>query len=155
MSFFPWNCPAAKWRGWENLIALWKSLMYIKNRRGPKTDPCGTPYLRLCPTELRPFIMTNCFLLERLEENHNYWLNLFFHDAFCKLIKILQTKKLLSIAFSILSMRLIIVCAVENFFWNPNCFLWRIFWSFKKSISLMCLRFSIILSRFEIREMGL
>jgi len=26
------------------LTTLGKSFMYIKNKRGPKFDPCGTPY---------------------------------------------------------------------------------------------------------------
>ena len=28
----------------QNFIALCKSFVYSKKRRGPRTDPCGTPY---------------------------------------------------------------------------------------------------------------
>ena len=33
-------------KGWtlQNFIALCKSLMDSKNKRGPRTGPCGTPY---------------------------------------------------------------------------------------------------------------
>ena len=33
-----------KWWTLKNLIAWFRSLMYIKNRSGPRTEPCGTPY---------------------------------------------------------------------------------------------------------------
>ena len=35
---------SAKWWTLQNFIALCKSFIYSKNRRGPRTDPCGTPY---------------------------------------------------------------------------------------------------------------
>ena len=35
---------SAKWWTLQNFIALCKSFIYSKNRRAPKTDPCGTPY---------------------------------------------------------------------------------------------------------------
>ena len=43
----------------------------------------------------------------------------------------------------------------RKFFWDPSCFLYRIFWSFKNPINLLCIRFSIILSRFNSRVIGL
>ena len=35
---------SAKWCTFQDFIALRKSFMYSNNRRGPKTDPRGTPY---------------------------------------------------------------------------------------------------------------
>ena len=35
---------SAKWWTLQNLTALCKSFIYIKNKRGLRTDPCGTPY---------------------------------------------------------------------------------------------------------------
>ena len=35
---------SAKWWTLQNFIAVCKSFIYSKNRRGPRTDPCGTPY---------------------------------------------------------------------------------------------------------------
>ena len=32
------------WWTLQNVIALCKSFIYSRNRRGPRTDPCGTPY---------------------------------------------------------------------------------------------------------------
>jgi hypothetical protein len=28
----------------ESIVAWWRSLIYNRNNRGPKTEPCGTPY---------------------------------------------------------------------------------------------------------------
>ena len=39
---------SAKWYTLLYLIALCRSLIYVKNRRGPSTDPCGTP----CGTDI-------------------------------------------------------------------------------------------------------
>ena len=35
---------SAKWWTLQNFIVLCKSFIYSKNRRGLRTDPCGTPY---------------------------------------------------------------------------------------------------------------
>ena len=35
---------SAKWWTLQNFIALCKSFIYSKNKRGPRTDPSGTPY---------------------------------------------------------------------------------------------------------------
>ena len=35
---------SANWCTLQNFIALCKSFIYSKNRREPRTDPCGTPY---------------------------------------------------------------------------------------------------------------
>src|SRR5215813_2466938 len=39
-----------------------RSLMYIRNRRGPSTDPCGTPLPTSVHSEKLPLIITLCFL---------------------------------------------------------------------------------------------
>jgi len=31
---------------WQDLRPVVKSLTYIKNKRGPRVDPCGTPQVR-------------------------------------------------------------------------------------------------------------
>ena len=42
-----------------------RSLINTRNKRGPKTDPSGTPDLIGLQDELAPFIITLCFLLLR------------------------------------------------------------------------------------------
>ena len=44
---------------------LQKSLMYTKNKSGPRRLPWGTPQWMLCRLELWAFKNTNCFLLVR------------------------------------------------------------------------------------------
>ena len=61
LGIFNWHVSSAKWNGWENFFALCNSLMYIKNKREPKTDHWVSPYSILCASELKPF-MTNHFL---------------------------------------------------------------------------------------------
>ena len=41
------------------LIALWRSLINIKNSKGPKTDPWGTPWIIKCGSEFVLFIDAN------------------------------------------------------------------------------------------------
>ena len=41
-------------------IATWRSVMSHRNRKGPKTDPCGTPQVILEILDAKPFIDTNC-----------------------------------------------------------------------------------------------
>ena len=36
--------PSPKWCTYRNFIAIFKSFVYNKNRRVPRTDPCGTSY---------------------------------------------------------------------------------------------------------------
>ena len=55
--------------------------MYIKNRSGPKIDPCGTPHVIKPSSEKTPSRDTKKFLLER------YGLNqLITAAAFCPLV---------------------------------------------------------------------
>ena len=42
---------------------LHKSLIYILNSYGPRTEPSGIPHLIVLCSELMSFIFTNCFLL--------------------------------------------------------------------------------------------
>ena len=42
------------------------SLMKIKNRSGPSTDPCGTPHIMSDISESTPSKYTYCFLLDNV-----------------------------------------------------------------------------------------
>ena len=42
---------SAKCRVVQNFMVEWRSLIYIKNNKGPKTEPCGTPYCILVTSE--------------------------------------------------------------------------------------------------------
>ena len=44
-----------------DLMPLCKSLMYIKNRIDPFTEPCGTPLYTLSHCDISPLITTRCF----------------------------------------------------------------------------------------------
>ena len=44
--------------------------MYIKKRRGPRTDPWGTPEVALHADDFSPFRTTYCFLFIRYEHIH-------------------------------------------------------------------------------------
>ena len=59
---------SAKSRG-VVLIELVRSLMYKRNNNGPKTEPCGTPYLIGSVDELIPCIKTYRCLLESNDRN--------------------------------------------------------------------------------------
>lgn len=48
-----------------NVVAAGRSLMYIENRKGPRTEPCETPKLIGRYDETVPFIVTAWTLLER------------------------------------------------------------------------------------------
>ena len=51
----------AKIMVWENLfMMLWKSLIYMLNSNGPKTDSLGTPCLATSQSNRRLCEMTNC-----------------------------------------------------------------------------------------------
>ena len=56
--------PSAKWRTLE-FTQDSESLMGIKNKRGPKTVPCGTPDFTLAILEKLPSTMTRCLRLFR------------------------------------------------------------------------------------------
>ena len=47
------------------LNAFGMSLMYIRNRRGPSTDPCGTPHSIIWDEDVAPLILVNCLRLYR------------------------------------------------------------------------------------------
>ena len=47
-----------------------RSFMYIRNKREPNTDPCGTPHVTVLRLDVTPFACTYCFLLERYDLNH-------------------------------------------------------------------------------------
>ena len=49
---------------------LGRSLMYIKNNNGPRTEPCGTQEVIFLISDDSPFIKTYCFLLIRYDSNH-------------------------------------------------------------------------------------
>ena len=48
---------SAKWWTFQNFIAWFKSLIFIKSKRRPRTEPWGTPYKT--ETRFEPFIETN------------------------------------------------------------------------------------------------
>ena len=53
---------SAKWYVEELLIAWCISLIYIRKRRGPRIDPCGTPQVTSWNFELEFLNLTHCFL---------------------------------------------------------------------------------------------
>ena len=56
---------SAKWWTFQNFIGRFRSLIYIKNKSGPSTEPWATPYFTEDWLDIWPFIETNCFLLKR------------------------------------------------------------------------------------------
>ena len=40
--------------------ALYKSLMYIKNSKGPRSDPWGTPHVVFLASEMMSFTLSLC-----------------------------------------------------------------------------------------------
>ena len=42
-----------------------KSLIYIRNKSGPKIEPCGTPTEIDDVLDLQPFISVNCVRLDK------------------------------------------------------------------------------------------
>ena len=46
-------------------IASGRSLIYMRNRRGPRHDPCGTPIVISLTFESVPLTLQNCFLLDK------------------------------------------------------------------------------------------
>ena len=53
---------SAKWWTLQKFIAWLRSLIYDKNRRGPRTDPWGTPQFIVVRPESKPFIYLKYFL---------------------------------------------------------------------------------------------
>ena len=43
--------------------------MYIKNKRGPKIEPCGTPQVIFIEEEKMPSKTTDCLREDKYEEN--------------------------------------------------------------------------------------
>ena len=60
---------SAKRKKEKNFDEFGKSLMQIRNKSGPKTDPWGTPQDMSHREEEWPFTETNCFRLLRYELN--------------------------------------------------------------------------------------
>ena len=48
---------SAKWCIFEFFIDQLKSFMYMRNNKGPKMEPCGTPYLMLWISDLSLLIV--------------------------------------------------------------------------------------------------
>ena len=42
-----WQVSSSKWKASECFIAMLRLSMRIKKRKGPRTEPCGTPYFRV------------------------------------------------------------------------------------------------------------
>ena len=61
---------SAKWYVVEYFNALFISFIYIKNSRGPRIDPCGTPQLVGSLGEVISSITTLWCLFDRYDENH-------------------------------------------------------------------------------------
>ena len=60
---------SAKWWTELNSTALCKSLINNINRRGPKADPCGTPYFKYFLLDWHLFTVVNCILSFRYDWN--------------------------------------------------------------------------------------
>ena len=43
----------------------------MRNSRGPSTDPCGTPCLVYCDSEVVPLIETHCLLFVKYDLNQS------------------------------------------------------------------------------------
>ena len=56
---------AKMWKS-NNLLQLLKSLIYKRNRRGPSTDPCGTPWVTTMSSDLVLPIETCCLLIMKI-----------------------------------------------------------------------------------------
>ena len=55
---------SAKWCNLLNFMAWFRSLMYIRKRSGPRTEPCGTPNSVKGLLDFWPLTVTCCFLLD-------------------------------------------------------------------------------------------
>ena len=63
----------------EDLSAWCKSLIKIKNNRGPRTDPWGKPWVAGLRSERQLATETNWELEPRYEENH-WFANPLYHN---------------------------------------------------------------------------
>ena len=63
---------SAKCRTVECLIQVWRSLIYMRNSRGPRTDPCGTPCLMYVDSDVTPLMETHCLLSVRYDLNQSF-----------------------------------------------------------------------------------
>jgi len=61
---------SAKWKVDEFFMALFISLIYMRKRRGPNIDPCGTPQVISRFSECVFLYLTLCCLLDRYDLNH-------------------------------------------------------------------------------------
>ena len=49
----------------KNSVALGRSLMKIKNSKGPRTEPCGTPQIIVFLSDFIPSMQTNYSLSDK------------------------------------------------------------------------------------------
>ena len=56
----------------EYKIAAWRSFTYKRKRRGPRTDPWGTPWDTNFESDLAPLISTYCFLEVKKDLNQDW-----------------------------------------------------------------------------------
>jgi hypothetical protein len=49
----------------KSVVQRGRSLMYRRNRMGPRMEPCGTPNLMVCMELFTPFTHTNWDLSDR------------------------------------------------------------------------------------------
>ena len=60
-----WNVVSSAKRIEKKFVAAGRSFINNKKRRGPKTDPWGTPHSIFFKVDLTPFNSTNCCLPKR------------------------------------------------------------------------------------------
>ena len=65
------SVPSSAYRMYLNWLEHFVIFMKIKNRRGPKIDPCGTPHWITQGVESTFFIDTYCSLFVRYERNQS------------------------------------------------------------------------------------
>ena len=133
---------AANWNECENFMALWRSLIYIKKRR-PRTDPWGTPYWKLCISESNPLLSVRevgikptigyipYSIMRKFMKQYHMIYNI---KCFLQINKDSTNKHLIIYCLFNIFNKANYWCREEKCFWNPNCFLYRTFWSFKNPI---------------------
>ena len=141
-------------------------MIYIKNKSGLKTEPCGIPYKIKARFDSLPLIETYCFMLDKSDLNQSFarlWIpqcsslaNKISYStvskAFCKSTKIPQPIFQSTRFFPMSSVRLITACAVEYFCQKPNCK--GVTLSLKSLKILLYINFSHIFSRLDKSEIG-
>ena len=60
---------SAKRKKFNFVEEYWISFIYIRNKRGPRTEPCGTPQSMDCCSEITPLISVVCFRLLKYDEH--------------------------------------------------------------------------------------